>query len=122
MNETLLIEESLKQELETFDGDPSGLLILVKEVDKPELLMAFLQGLCKPYDRVTFFIYSDAVQILDREDCRELLGRFIDMSEAGLRVFAANESLKSACPSWLSCCSMRDLPLLIQEAAKVVTV
>lgn len=121
MNDTVLIEESLKEELGTLDGDHFRLLVLVKEVAEPDLLMAFLQGLCKPYKLVAFFLYSDAIEMLDREDCSDLKACFIRMVDEGLKVFAANECLPSACPSWLYCCSMRDLPLLIQEATKVVT-
>lgn len=122
MNETVLIEESLKQEVETVDGDHFQLLVLVKEVEKPDLIKMFLQGLCKPYDKTAFFIYGDAIELLEREDCEELLACFIRKAGEGLRVFVANESLPSACPIWLSCCSMRDLPILIQEATKVVSI
>lgn len=121
MTETVLIEESLKQELGTLSSDSFHILVLIKEVEKPELLLAFLEGLCKPYEKVAFFLYKDAIQLMDRDDCAELLARFIGMAEAGLKVFAANESLTTVCPGWLSCCSMRDLPLLIQEATKIIS-
>lgn len=121
MTDAVVIEASLKQAVETFEGSSFDLLILIKDAEEPDLLQAFLEGLCKPYERVAFFLYKDAIQIMEKEDCEGLLACFKRMADEGLRVFVANESLTTYCPGWSSCCSMRDLPLLIQEAIKVVS-
>ena len=120
---TTITESELLTEMD--DGGNQTILFLLDKAGLGhgdlKLLKRFLEGLSKPYTSYAFFLYDEASELLTSEDAAEVRELFSTLVEMGLKVYVAYESLNIESHPWVSTCSIRDLPLLIQAADKVVS-